>query len=482
MAMAGTTAGVLYLGWLLQPSRVGHPVLYTVLVVAEIFNLTQAVGFWWTTARRTPPRRPPPMPAGVAVDVFIPVYDEPVEVVEPTVAAAARLRGGDVRVALLDDGNRREMATLATRYGAAYVRRTVHVGAKAGNINHALAHTSAPVVAVFDSDHVPDPAFLERTVGWFADPRVAFVQTPQYYANHDRTPVAAAAWSQQALFFGPIARGKDAMGAMFCCGTNVVFRREALEAAGGFPEGSLTEDFELSIALHEAGWTSVYVPEVLASGLGPEDLAAYVGQQRRWARGCLTALGRLVRARLPWRLRVQYLQSALYFLSGWTVLVYLALPPIRIVTGAQPVAGASADRFLMWFAPYFGLALATLAVVGAGTYAYRAYTLAFATFAVHLRATVAALRRRPSRFIVTPKTGPAGRQPRAALPALVASAIIGAVAIGGLMASRSPATLNNVAFTAVHVAVLMSGTWPALQAAPAAAGRRVRSVEAGEAA
>ena len=120
------------------------------------------------------------------------------------------------------------------------------------------------------------------------DPQVAFVQTPQYYANTERSRIAAASWAQQALFFGAIARGKDGLDAVFCCGTNVLFRREAFESVGGFPTNSLTEDFELSIHLHEKGWSSVYVPDVLARGLGPEDTAAYVSQQQRWARGCLS--------------------------------------------------------------------------------------------------------------------------------------------------------------------------------------------------
>ena len=98
---------------------------------------------------------------------------------------------------------------------------------------------------------------------------------------------------------GPSARGKDGLGAVFCCGTNVLFRREAFESVGGFPTNSLTEDFELSIVLHERGWRSAYVPDVLARGLGPEDTAAYVSQQQRWARGCLSGLPRALRARLP---------------------------------------------------------------------------------------------------------------------------------------------------------------------------------------
>ena len=169
--------------------------------------------------------------------------------------------------------------------------------------------------------------------------------------------MAAAAWSQQALFFGAIARGKDGHDAMFCCGTNMVFRRDALDEVGGFPERSVTEDFELSVRLHERGWRSAYVPEVLARGLGPEDMASYVCQQQRWARGCLSRIGGVLRADLPLRQRVQYLLSCSYFLTGWTVLVYMAFPVVRILTGAQPLAARRPTSSSCISRPYFGLAL-----------------------------------------------------------------------------------------------------------------------------
>ena len=153
-------------------------------------------------------RRSPPPP----VDVVVPVYDEPVSVVEPTVRAASRMTGADVRVHVLDDGDSDEMAAMADRLDAGYLRRDDHYGAKAGNINHALAHTDAPFVVVLDCDHVPEREFLEATLGCFTDRRVAFAQTPQYYANRDLGEIPAAAWGQQALFFGPIARGKDGQG------------------------------------------------------------------------------------------------------------------------------------------------------------------------------------------------------------------------------------------------------------------------------
>jgi cellulose synthase (UDP-forming) len=452
-----------YFGWLGQPERVGNPWLYCLLLVAELFNLGQAAGFWWTTVR-SHRRGHLAWDGGIVdVDVFIPVYGEPVEIVEPTVAAATRLHGARVNVVLLDDGNSAQMRDLARRHGVRYLRRTLHTGAKAGNINHALGHTGAPFVLVLDCDHVPRPEFLERTLGHFADDRVAYVQTPQYYANAGRGGITAAAWAQQALFFGAIARGKDALGAMFCAGTNVVFRRAALVSAGGFPEGSLTEDFQLSVLLHERGWRSAYVPEVLALGLGPEDMASYVSQQLRWSRGCLSAIATVLRARLPLRTRVQYLLSSMYFLSGWTLLAYMMLPVVRILTGQQPLAGVGADQFLVHFAPYFGLALASVALAGAGSYTFAAYALMATTWWVHALSSLRALFRLPGRFVVTPKRGRSSWQPRAVAPSLIAVAVLSSVAAVALFRERSPAMLNNVAFAVVHVAILLCGASPALR-------------------
>jgi cellulose synthase (UDP-forming) len=467
MAVICSGLAIWYLSWLLGGAHVGTPALFGLLIAAESFNLIQAIGFWWTCSHQR--MRPGRAPAGdEAVDVLIPVYDEPVDVVEPTVAAASVLSGADVRVWLLDDGKRPELKRLAGSFGVGYITRQENIGAKAGNLNNALRHTSAPCVAVLDCDHVPRPQFLARTLGHLEDFEVAFVQTPQYYANADTGPIAAAAASQQNLFFGPIARGKDGLDAIFCCGTNVVFRRSALEEIGGFPEDSVTEDFELSVRLHEAGWRSVYVPEVLACGLGPEDMASYVSQQQRWARGCLGAIPLVLRSRLPWRARLQYLLSATYFLTGLTLLIYMSLPVIRIVTGAQPLAAATADQFLLHFAPYYCGALATVALAGYGTYTFEAFALAAGSFWIHVQAAVNSILRRPARFVVTPKHGTVGRQPRAVAPALVAIAVLIGAAIYGLSQSRGAATLNNVAFAGLHASVLLTAAIPALRLRPSA--------------
>ncbi len=447
-----------YFGWLLQPGRVGTAWVYALLVVAEVFNLVLAIGFWWTVSPaviRLPADPPEP---GLAVDVLIPTYDEDREIIEPTIQAAGRLRGANVKVWVLDDGHREWVQQLARQHGVEYLTRPTNEGAKAGNINHALAYANSPYLAVFDCDHVPDPRFLEQTLGRFADPKVAFVQTPQYYANAPDNSLAAAAWAQQALFFGPIGRGKDAHDTMFCCGTNFVMRREALDAAGGFPTDSVTEDFLLSVMLVEKGWTSVYEPQVLASGLAPEDLAGYVSQQRRWARGCLGVIPTILRAKTPLRFKASSLMSAMYFLSGWAILLNMLWPVIWAVTGHQPLATVSASQFLLHFAPFFVVTLFTLSAAADGKYTWAGYSLAVSNFWIHISSTFAAVLGRQRSFVVTPKHGRPGWQPKAAAPALIAAATLSLAAVFGLaFRGVTAAGVNNVAFATLHVTVLLTG-------------------------
>lgn len=470
LAVAAVLA-VRYIVWLLQPGRSAQLGLYGLLVAAELYNLLQGVGFWSTLWRIGPVRGRPETPhapavPATAVDVLIPTYDEPVEIVEPTVAAAVALAhstpGSEIRVALLDDGDRPVMAELARRHGAAYFNRPGSEGAKSGNINWALERTDAPYVAVLDCDHVPLPAFLSACLAEFDRPDVAFVQTPQYYANEHDGGVAEASWAQQSLFFGTIARGRDAVGAMFCCGTNVVFRRDALDEVDGFSVDSLTEDFELSIRLHERGWASRYLPRVLASGLGPEDMSSYVSQQLRWARGCLDALPQVLTAKLPFRLRLQYLLSAAYWLTGWTLVVYMVFPVVRILTGAQPIDVGSAEEFLIVWGPYFVASMAVVGLAGGGRYTFGAFSLMSASFWIHVVASLLTALRRKGSFAVTPKQGAGGVQIKPVLvPLLVCAALVG-VALYGLLRDQDPATVTNASFAFVHVAVLGSGIHHAL--------------------
>jgi cellulose synthase (UDP-forming) len=213
---------------------------------------------------------------------------------------------------------------------------------------------------------------------------------------------------------------------------------------------------------------------VLASGLGPEDMGSYVSQQLRWARGCLSALPRIVRARLPFRQKAQYLLSGLYWMSGWTVLVYMAFPTLRLLFGIQPLEHLTAPDFLLHFAPYFLVALTAAALAGGGAYTFGALALAAACFWVHIVASVLTLLGRRGSFKVTPKVGATAAQPGAVWPTLLAIAGLVGVSVWGLSRTRDAATLNNVAFAAFHVCVLLTGCWSALR--PAARERVGRTV------
>ena len=277
-ALASTVALVLYFGWLLQPGRVGNPVLFGVLLAAELFNVVQALGFWWTclAGRRRLAGRPqrcrPARLRPATVDVLIPTYSEPVEIVE-----ADRGRGDEpcaaphVRVALLDDGNREEMEAMAAPPRRALRAPDAPRGRQGRQHQpRPRAHRRAVTSLVLDCDHVPHADLLEATLPEFADRSVAFVQTPQYYANAGAGPIAARRVEPAGAVLRPDRPGQGPPTARCSAAARTsCSAARALESVGGFPEDSLTEDFELSVRLHEAGWTSAYVPEVLACRARP---------------------------------------------------------------------------------------------------------------------------------------------------------------------------------------------------------------------
>jgi cellulose synthase (UDP-forming) len=170
-----------------------------------------------------------------------------------------------------------------------------------------------------------------------------------------------------------------------------------------------------------------------------------------------------MRAKLPFTKKAQYLLSGLYFLSGWTVLIYMSFPVVRLLGGGQPIGHINAPEFLLHFAPYYAVALTTAAVAGAGAYTFAAFALAAANFWIHVLASIYTVLRRSGSFVVTPKEGAAVRQPRAVMPALVVVGILLAVSIYGLVRNQNAATINNVSFAGFHISVLLTGCWAALE-------------------
>ncbi|ADG75503.1 Cellulose synthase (UDP-forming) [Cellulomonas flavigena DSM 20109] len=211
------------------------------LVLAETYSLVDVSLFGITMWRARTRGEPPPPEPGTTVDVFITTYDEPIDLVMRTALAAQRIRYPH-RTWILDDGARPALrdAALAARIGY-LVRSREWAGrprhAKAGNLNNALMATDGELILVLDADQVPEPTILDRTVGYFTDPQVAIVQTPQVF---DNVPVSDPLGSQAPLFYGPIMQGKDGWNGAFFCGSNAVLRRDALMHLGlvGYVEAS----------------------------------------------------------------------------------------------------------------------------------------------------------------------------------------------------------------------------------------------------
>ena len=352
------TCGVWYLNWRLGSFNAAHPIFSVLLYSAELFGFMTAclnVFMTWRLSVRVAP-----LPAaGLKVDVFIPTYNEDVDLVRRT-AMAAQAMDYPHETWILDDGNREAMRDLAQSLGLRYLARTDNAHAKAGNLNHALPHSTADLIATFDADHAPRRDFLTKTLGYFADPLVAFVQTPQDFYNLDsyqnRTNASShVAWSEQSLFFRVIQRGKDYWNAAFYCGSCAVIRRQSLDSIGGFATGTVTEDIHTSLLLHKKGLRSVYHDEALAYGVAPAKIEPFLKQRVRWGVGAMNVWrkeGILFARGLTLAQRLNYLATVLAYFDGWQKAFFYFAPVYVLMAGAMPVA-ADGWVFLLHFAPYY---------------------------------------------------------------------------------------------------------------------------------
>ncbi len=271
-----------------------------------------------------------------SVDVFIPTYNEPLNVVAPTVLAALDLDWPQdkLNVYLLDDGCREEFAAFADEAGAEYIEREGSEGAKAGNINNALAQTDGDLVAIFDSDHVPTRNFLLDTVGWFLhDNDLGLLQTPHLFYTPDpverNLQVFHQVPNEGQLFYGLVQDGNDSWNAAFFCGSCAIIRRDALEEVGGVATDTVTEDAHTSLLIQKKGWNSAYLNTPLAAGLATERLSAHIGQRRRWARGMLQIFRKdnpLLARGLTLAQRLSYFNAMLHFLFSLPRIVFLTAP------------------------------------------------------------------------------------------------------------------------------------------------------------
>jgi cellulose synthase (UDP-forming) len=433
-----TIGAFVYLNYLLQPAYRGDPLPYTLAIVAEIFIIIQGLlSFWTILSGRINPRnyeyhsaqaklydtsigkstisilkeqdsslsRTVPMYVHhkpIKVDVYIPVYGEPIKEIKAT-AIAARNIYGKHRTYILDDGDSDAVQEMAKKVGVEYIRRPIHNNAKAGNINYALSVTTGEYYLILDADFVADPTILYETIPFFENDNLAFVQTPQFYDNQNNF-VSTAANFMQNVFYSLIQSGKNRFNAAFCVGTNVVFRRSAVESIGGMNITSKSEDIWTSLHLHEHGYDSVYIPTVLAVGKTPETIMAYSKQQLRWATGSFEIFLRsnpLLLRRLTVDQRLQYFATTSYYFIGFSSLLLLLLPPLQIFFNLSPIA--TTIPIWQWALMYSGFYVSqlVLAFYTMGGFKFKTLMLSNVSFPIYIKAFFNALTRRDQAWHAT---------------------------------------------------------------------------------
>lgn len=450
-------ASIRYFGWrateTMNPAAVWFFYLF---FAAELVAFGEVVLFYLTTWRRRHHSPEPALP-GRSVDVFIPTYNEPIAVLRDTVVCAVSMRYPHTTW-VLDDGNRPEVRALAQELGCRYLARTDRAHAKAGNLNHGLAHASGDFVVTLDADHVPMPDLIERVLGFFEDHRVAIVQANQDFYNLDSFQHATnwedrAAWQQQELFFNVIQPGKDAFRAAMYCGSPAMLRRAALDEIGGFATETVTEDMHTGLRLQRRGWEVIYYNRTVARGLAPQTYDAYNTQWHRWGLGAMQVfrLERPLTGRgLTLGQRLCYLSSFYFYWTSFQKLFFLLVPVFCVATGLFPLR-TDPERYLEFFLPYLGLnLLATVALQGglSGFLLTERYNLI--KLGAMMRALSGLVQRR-AQFRVTPKARSDAATPRRVLPYLVLESLLGLAIVGGVIRILSAPGLFEFWAYAVNV-------------------------------
>jgi cellulose synthase (UDP-forming) len=374
VVVIGITLGLLirYLAWrIFATLNLSDPLSGTfslLLLGAELFGLLGSV-IQLVLLLRIRDRRPQAdqLQADVlsgryapTVDVFIPTYNESISILRRTVIGCQAMEYPYKTVYLLDDTRRPEVKALATELGCEYLTRPDNTHAKAGNLNHAISRTSGEIIASFDADFVPTRNFLWRTLGFFQDPDIALVQTPQSFYNPD--PIArnlgleGILTPDEEVFYRQIQPMRDSAGGVVCSGTSFVVRRRALEQTGGFVTESLSEDYFTAVRLAAQGNKVIYLDEKLSAGLAAETISAHATQRIRWAQGTLQAFfidsNPLTIPGLSPLQRLAHLEGLLHWFSSIPRIVILLMPLTYTFLRIVPIQ-ASTGEILYFFLPYY---------------------------------------------------------------------------------------------------------------------------------
>lgn len=402
-------------------------VVSILLLVGEAHGIMLMLLYYYQIRDTAPSGVPAPSP-GKTVDVFLATYNEDVPLLRGSIQSYLNF-DYPCRIYVLDDGNREEVRELAETMGVNYITRDNNLHAKAGNINNALEQTDGEFVIIFDADHVARPNFISRTIGYFDDPEMAFVQTPHAFYNFFNFSSFYDLknryyWEEGNLFYKCIQLGKHNDNSVVFCGSSAIFRREALEDVGRIATETITEDMHTGLRLHAAGWKSAFCEERLISGQAAPDVTTFQSQRLRWGEGNMSIVkfdNPLTMPGLSLSQRVQYAGSMLGWTSGVPRLIIYATPILMMLTGISPVANVTATYFALLLL-HLSLAWSALYATGRGCFSLIGNEFSgMACFWVQIQATWRAIKRKNTKFVVTKKRG---RQSNKVLGAVLPQTIL----------------------------------------------------------
>jgi cellulose synthase/poly-beta-1,6-N-acetylglucosamine synthase-like glycosyltransferase len=302
------------------------------------------------------------------VAIHVPTYNEPFELVQETLDRLLRLDYPADRVVLMvaDDSTRAEssepLRAYCQRNGIHYQHRDDRTGYKAGALNLLLEKTPADcnLLAVIDADYQVEPEYLRETVGFFVDPDLGWLQTPQDYRNRHQSFLTEQYYLADAYFYRTILPSRNEENSIIFCGTMGLLRRRALEEVGGWNERCITEDAELSVRLLNAGWNSLYVNKTYGRGLIPPTFEAYKKQHYRWAFGggkiLRTHLARFLFGRFTFRQRLDYLVGSFNWFEGafiFGIALFILTMAAMDLGGSDVITHHDTEILLVGLVPLF---------------------------------------------------------------------------------------------------------------------------------
>ncbi|WP_020468133.1 glycosyltransferase [Zavarzinella formosa] len=341
------------------------------LYVAELFGIFNLFLFFlqvWEVSE--PPAQP--VLEGRTVDVLIPTYNEDVSLLRATLEACVRMDYPH-KTYVLDDGQRPEVEALARELGILYIKRPDNRHFKAGNLNNAFERTDGEFVVILDADHVPEPHFITRLIGYFRDERLGFVQTPHAFYNFDSFQARLdhknrKYWEEGHLFYYVIQPGRNHWECPIFAGSAAMFRRGALRDIGLIATETITEDLHTGLRMNAKKWRSVAITERLVAGQAAPDITTFHAQRLRWGTGNLSIMkfdNPIFTKGLTFTQRLCYLGSMLHWASGLFKLIIYITPIAMLFSGVPPVREFTRELLIITLV-YLLVSLTTMKIVSNG--------------------------------------------------------------------------------------------------------------------